>query len=275
MNNFVTEIKKFIYEEWYNLKNNHKLKLITFCTLIILFPFTIPIIFLCFLSGILSGLLPGKKEYDKSVFKIVKNKSYFNIVFNKGDIAEYFTFMVLNNQPEHKKVLINLYIPTNNNTCEIDLVLINEHGIFVIESKGYSGWIFGQESDDKWKQVIYKNQYYFYNPIKQNRNHIRALANLLEIQNMDIFRSYIVFSQRCELKKICSSRSNLKVIKRNFLQETLNNDYMAYGKVLNREQIDDIYKKLKDYMCLSDNIKNKHIEYVNNIKTKNNYNEPK
>ena len=42
------------------------------------------------------------------------------------------------------KILRNVYIPKDNGeTTEIDVVYITQKGIFVIESKNYSGWIFG------------------------------------------------------------------------------------------------------------------------------------
>ena len=37
-------------------------------------------------------------------------------------------------------------------TTQIDHVVFSSYGIFVIETKNYSGWIFGQEHDRKWTQ---------------------------------------------------------------------------------------------------------------------------
>ena len=44
------------------------------------------------------------------------------------------------------------------------------------------------------------------------------------------------------------------------------NDYKKYGKVLNNSEITNIYDKLVNYMFCSDNVKNKHIKYINSIK---------
>lgn len=99
----------------------------------------------------------------------------------------------------------------------------------------------------------------------QNRSHIKALANILQINNMDIFKSYIVFSERCELKKIKVNKPNIKIIKRHQLQDTLNNDYKIYGNILDKNQINDVYDKLVKYMFSDDNIRNKHIKYVESI----------
>ena len=49
------------------------------------------------------------------------------------------------------KIFKNIYIPKDNNeTSEVDLVYITKKGIFVIESKNYSGWIFGDNYSLNW-----------------------------------------------------------------------------------------------------------------------------
>lgn len=263
---FFKTIKKYLESEWYNFKNYHKIKLITLLLIIILYPITIPLAIIGFILGIVFAMIPGKREYDKSIYKLITKKSYFATIFNKGRIAEYYTWRILDNQSEYKKVLINLYIPNEHHTSEIDSVLINKYGIFVIESKGYSGWIFGNEIQKNWTQIIYKNRNKFYNPIMQNRNHIKALASILEVNDMNIFRSYIVFSERCELKKITITKPNVRVIKRNQLQNTLNQDYEKYGSILTNSQIKDFNDKLTKYMFFKDDIKNEHIKYVEKLK---------
>ena len=52
----------------------------------------------------------------------------------------------------------------------------------------------------------------FYNPIKQNRTHIKWLQKYVG-GNVPLF-SIIVFSERCELKKVEVESSDVKVIKR-------------------------------------------------------------
>jgi hypothetical protein len=57
----------------------------------------------------------------------------------------------------------------DGSTTEIDLIMIDETGIYVFESKNYSGWIFGDEKRKNWVQTLENRQKnYFYNPIWQN-----------------------------------------------------------------------------------------------------------
>lgn len=50
-----------------------------------------------------------------------------------------------------KKLLLTAILKKNDgSTIELDIVMIHETGIYVFESKNYSGWIFGSEK----KQIL-------------------------------------------------------------------------------------------------------------------------
>jgi hypothetical protein len=49
----------------------------------------------------------------------------------------------------------NLIVPTQNGTTQIDHVLLSKYGIFVIETKNYEDWIFGDEHQKMWTQALY------------------------------------------------------------------------------------------------------------------------
>ncbi len=115
------------------------------------------------------------------------------------------------------KFLSNIYVPkANGGTAEIDLVLIHPKGLFVFESKNYSGWIFGNERHQNWTQTFPKNwngkghKQQFYNPILQNSNHIKHLKHHIE-KSIPVW-SIIVFSDECELKDITVSSKNVRVV---------------------------------------------------------------
>ena len=84
--------------------------------------------------------------------------------------------------------LRNLYLPTPEGTAEIDLLYLTRKGIFVIESKNYTGWIFGREDQPEWTVSVYAGRDWLgrmkterhplYNPIWQNAGHVRALEAL-------------------------------------------------------------------------------------------------
>ena len=74
-----------------------------------------------------------------------------------------------------------IILPTSRGSCEIDHLIVSPFGLFVIENKDRSGWIFGEESKRNWTAVHFKNKYTFQNPLHQNYGHVKALEELLGI----------------------------------------------------------------------------------------------
>ena len=95
--------------------------------------------------------------------------------------------------PQGYHVINNIYLPLpNGGTTQIDHVVVSRYGIFVIETKTYSGWIFGDEKSPQWMQTIYRKRSRFQNPIRQNYRHVCALSDCLCIPK-NIFKDMVVF----------------------------------------------------------------------------------
>ncbi|WP_295334339.1 NERD domain-containing protein [Flavobacterium sp.] len=119
----------------------------------------------------------------------------------KGTIGEQTVALYLHSLDKKKyKVLHNIVLESDGYTTQIDHIVISDYGIFVIETKNYKGWIFGNEEAQYWTQVIFNHREKLYNPIKQNQGHIKALKKCLpEFPNL-IYTSIIAFSSRATLK---------------------------------------------------------------------------
>ena len=160
------------------------------------------------------------------------------------------------------KVLRNMYLPKDNgDTSEVDVVFITQKGIFVFESKNYSGWIFGDEKSQKWTAMLpnkQKNQ--FYNPIKQNRIHLKWMAKYVG-DDVPLF-SIIVFSERCELKKVAVESEDIKVIKRDRTYATVRDIWDKNPDALSEEKIENLYAQLEKLTNVDDAVKVAHIESI-------------
>lgn len=94
----------------------------------------------------------------------------------------------------------DITLPTAEGTTQIDHIVFSEKGIFVIETKSHKGWIFGSEKDRNWTQVIRRMKYTFHNPIIQNNNHIKHIANLTNIDQGYINNIVVFTNPEIELK---------------------------------------------------------------------------
>ncbi|MBO4572509.1 MAG: NERD domain-containing protein [Clostridia bacterium] len=91
-------------------------------------------------------------------------------------------------------VINNLIVDNNGATSQIDHIVINPRGVFVIETKNYSGEIYGSENQREWTQVLaygnVKNK--LYNPLKQNATHVYNVKKI--VGNLPVY-SLVVFAQ--------------------------------------------------------------------------------
>jgi len=96
-------------------------------------------------------------------------------------------------------LLNNVTLRHGQSTTQIDHLLVSQYGIFVIETKRYKGWIYGNEADRKWTQVLYRAKFRFGNPIKQNAGHVEAVRALFTL-DATIFHSVVVFCGQPQFK---------------------------------------------------------------------------
>jgi len=105
-----------------------------------------------------------------------------------------------NGLPNEYKILNDIYLPLpDGTTTQIDHVVVSQYGVFVVETKTYSGWIFGDGKCKEWMQSIYRKKSRLQNPIRQNYKHICALADNLGIDK-DYFHSVVALTGDCEFK---------------------------------------------------------------------------
>lgn len=160
------------------------------------------------------------------------------------------------------KTLKNVYIPKENGeTTEIDVIYITQKGIFVFESKNYSGRIYGDERSRYWMCVLPnggKNR--FYSPVLQNNGHIKWLRRFLG-EDIPMF-SVVVFSNRCSLKKVTVESLDIKVIKREQIYSAVREIWKGNPDMLSDSQVDELYEKLKPLADVDEAVKKAHVETI-------------
>ena len=201
------------------------------------------------------------KRYQRTAYNDASGKSVFDTLFDTGNYGEFLTYTCLENLGEQHKLLTNVYLPKGDGTTtEIDLIMISATGIYVFESKNYSGWIFGDENSRYWKQIFRGGRHFqFYNPIWQNKKHISVLKQHLGLGD-EVFRSYIVFSERCVLKKMSVYSPEVKVMNRDELACEIVEDMTQRPEIFTPLEIEQIYGELRRYTLADDETKQAHID---------------
>ena len=120
---------------------------------------------------------------------------------SKGWLGErMMAWMLRKLNPRQYQVLNNIYLPkADGTTSQIDHIVVSRFGVFVIETKTYKGWIFGDAKSRVWTQSICKKGFRtpikntFQNPIHQNYAHLCAIENCTGIPK-SVMHPVIAFS---------------------------------------------------------------------------------
>lgn len=204
-----------------------------------------------------------KKLYYNSTYYAQTKTEYKTIKKDLGKLGEYCTYGYLKPFEEQgAKFLFNAYIPRDDNTTEIDVMMITSKGIFVIESKNYSGWIYGEEYKKNWCQTFKSgHKEYFFNPVYQNKIHVHCLRKL--VGDSIPLHSIIAFSDRSELKNIRMSTKEIKVINRYDIYKTVTEICENIPEtILDEKMINGLYEKLYPYTQVDESVKAQHIERI-------------
>lgn len=175
---------------------------------------------------------------------------------SKGKAGEMRVAKILSKLPEEEyRVINNLLIKQGNKTTQIDHVVVSEYRIFVIETKHYRGWIYGDANREYWTQNIYGNKYDLWNPIHQNQGHVRALRRVLTDIPPGVFISIVTFSRQASL----DIRNSENVIYWDELKKLI----CSYQrKLISTEQAQNAYETLLTANIDSKDNQKQHVRHV-------------
>lgn len=121
----------------------------------------IPIIFILCLTVGTAYLVHIKQEERKLIEKVTP--------ITRGERSERKVILELLKAGINPKAIFHdLYIQKpNGEYTQVDVAVATKAGIIVFEVKDYSGWIFGNEHQKYWTQILAygKEKHRFYNPV--------------------------------------------------------------------------------------------------------------
>jgi len=115
-----------------------------------------------------------------------------------GEKATTFRLWLSLNRDVYRR-FDHLILPSSNGTTQIDHLIVSEFGLFIVETKNKTGWIFGSPDQPYWTQVIYDNKYRFQNPLHQTFRQKRILGEFLSLDESFI-HTVVYFNGDCKFK---------------------------------------------------------------------------
>lgn len=179
----------------------------------------------------------------------------------KGKAGEKLVKRILSKlDPKSYFVLHNVTVYTEyGDTTQIDHIVIAETGVFVIETKNYEGWIYGNEKSARWTQGIIRKKSSFQNPFRQNYKHIKAIEWVMEQQLPCI--SIAAFHPKCSLKRVDVHSKGKHSLYYNDLKSCIE----SYTEVqLTNDEVQHIYQTMLRANITDKGIEKKHVKYLQN-----------
>lgn len=172
----------------------------------------------------------------------------------RGRRGEQKVFSILKKLPDEYYLLNDIVLQRNGYSVQIDHVVISPYGIFVIETKNYTGWIYGNDDCDQWTKNVYGYRYFFGNPIKQNHSHVKALANLF-CMSENSFIPIVVFLDWANLR--CNT--NATVI---YASQLLDEIYSHCNSVMTLADVQQLATILDAATIETEDTRKEHISKV-------------
>ena len=185
-----------------------------------------------------------------------------------GFMGELLVKTELNKLPKDKYVVFNdILIKSSKGTHQIDHIVISKFGIFVVEMKNYDGLITGDEYKDKWTQHLGRKKYCFNNPIHQNYGHIKALQEVLNLEESN-FVSIVCISNRAKVRVKSKNVVQLDYINdfiKSFEKEIVKTNLVETKELLEAKNIKDKSARKVHVKKIKSNMKDKEIKEKNMI----------
>lgn len=182
---------------------------------------------------------------------------YFSSPKGKGKLGEFTVRRKIGKTLEGKRYIFNdVYFNEDGKSIQIDHILISTKGVIVLETKNYSGRIYGKENQQEWTQVLAygKRKNKFYNPIKQNNTHCYYVNKIIGENTPTI--SLIVFIQNNTQYIDADNVIGVNVLKKKL---------KCLPNIISDDKVVEIANKIKNHISHTHSNK-EHIKKINKMK---------
>lgn len=203
--------------------------------------------------------------YIRHYIPSLKRRDIKTIKGEIGEVQVNRALSALNVQDYH--LISNIIIKKpDGSSSQIDHLVVSKYGIFVIETKNYSGVIIGSENDYKWQHIFNKfSKFKFLNPIIQNKGHIEALKQILPGYADNIYRSIIVFTGNANIDNLYTKTPVIPIER---LLQTIQHEIYS---ILSENEVSNIYTILSSTKYVNSLSEEEHINYVKGLGYDNEY----
>ena len=178
-----------------------------------------------------------------SLVSFLMRKTY---VYLRGGYCDYIAMHEISSlNLKYYRVLRDVVFKVDGKTHKIDYMALSKYGIFVMKVHNFGGVVTGKEDDEFW---IEQNKFFKkkrVNPIKTNKEEIKALAKYLHMSE-DNFFSFICLPSQCKI-----NTTNYKSLVGD--PDSITYKIVKYKDEIVREDVLKLYNKLNKLVTTKKN----------------------
>ena len=172
--------------------------------------------------------------------------------FVKGKVGENKVRLDLYRLPEDEYLMLHdVFLENGDKTTQIDHLIFSKYGIFVIETKNYSGYITGESKDYSWIRYVRGKRMQFHNPVRQNYSHVMFLKDLLGLPEK-VFIPLVCIYGKCKLEVDWDKSVKLKYLV----------DRIGFFKDIKLKNYKEIYEKVKELNITNLDERKEIVDYI-------------
>ena len=191
-------------------------------------------------------VFPKMIQYNRSHYKEESGNGLRTTIFNKENYKEFLAYTYLEEYETYGKLITNRqFIGKGQNPINLELVMINETGIYIFDVNSYKGLVKGDGTGGHWTHHDKKKEEPFQNPIWENKERIRLFKEMFPQIHESPMKSFVLFNNECTLEIDQKNVENHVVLKMKELIKYLNEDILKSEKVFSKKEIDNIYEVVK------------------------------
>lgn len=191
-----------------------------------------------------------------------------DVISLKGKIGEGRVVQELNKLSRKDYYMLNdILIEHKGYYAQIDHVVLSKKAIYLIETKNWSGKLYGDQYSEHWKQYIWGSEYKQQNPVKQAWLHKRKFLEVFrgQIGQLEV-KSIVVFLENIDITNVTTETRVLKI---NELVSYIENDE-GHSYTTDEEAVVQLFKKLNEMNILDVAKREEHIQNISHKKESNN-----
>lgn len=191
-------------------------------------------------------IFPKMIQYNRSQYKEESGNGLIATIFNKDNYGEFLAFTYLEEYEIYRKLVTNRQFSKNDQRpINLELVMINEAGIYIFDVNSYKGIIKGDRISEHWIQYHKNKEQPFKNPLWENKERIQLFKKKFPEVDESRMKSFVLFNNDCTLEIDQKDFEDGGVLKMKELIKCLNEDIVKSEKAFSKKEIDQIYEVLK------------------------------